>query len=102
MKFAQVDGAENDTAIPGTNGVCNPHITCYKCNQKGHVSSFCPMPDKLQTTQVTFTSSEGNQLIPKSWIILDVYSSISFMANKYLVENIKISNCPTRSRINDG
>ena len=38
----------NNAPIPGTYGNCNPLVTCYNCNKKGHIRRMCPSSDKVQ------------------------------------------------------
>ena len=39
--FLQASGQEINF-LAGTNGQFHPHITCHKCNVKGHYASSCP------------------------------------------------------------
>ena len=66
ITFAQVTdtSGESDSVtvssslspVPGSNGYCNPSITCYGCGNRGHLRTFCPTSNATQCTQLTLTS----------------------------------------------
>ena len=75
----------NNAPIPGTDGKWNPIVTCYKCNKIGHIRHMCPSSDSVQFFAVTLTSLDNN-IIPRSWILVDFCSSINSMCNKDLIK----------------
>ena len=46
------ESRDNDALIPGTDGKCNPIVTCYKCNKKGHIRHMCPSSDSPSSDSV--------------------------------------------------
>ena len=67
----------NNSQIPGTDSKCYPIVTCYKCNKKGHIIPMSPSSDSVQFFAATITSLDDN-IIQRSWILLDTCSSINF------------------------
>lgn len=50
VQASDEQSVQSETSVPGTNGKCNPVITCYKCGNKGHIKPFCPVTGSVQAT----------------------------------------------------
>ena len=81
MTFAQ------QTAVPGTNGVTYPTVTCFTCQGIGQYSDHCPSDENGTTTgtstgttllQHAYILAQSNASgIDPGWILLDSQSTIS-------------------------
>ena len=47
-------------AVPGTDGRLIPHITCFRCNKKGHYSDNCPEEQAEEQQQHIQTNERGH------------------------------------------
>ena len=90
-------------------------VKCYKCNKMGHYSNECPSKTGIQllmagvesdafddneyysasSFQFVHISSEGmtfhqeEQVLPKSWILLDNQSMVDVSCNRCLLTNVR-------------
>ena len=50
-----------DDTVPGSDGQLAPHITCFKCNKKGHYSDNCPSETEQQHVQTNTTDTNNGE-----------------------------------------
>ena len=110
MTFAQ------QTAIPGTNGMTYPTVTCFNCQSIGHYSDHCPSDDNGTAAGTSTTSDTGTTLlqhaymlaqsiasgIDPGWILLDSQSTISVFRNKDMLTKVRRSPHVLRAITNGG
>ena len=58
------------TAVPGTNGVCNPMIKCYKYNRHGHIRAYYPSATQVQAAQMICAQSDKSVHLSNTWLLL--------------------------------
>jgi hypothetical protein len=104
-------------------------VKCYECNKMGHYSNECPTKTAVQllmagmesdafddnqhyaasSFQFVHVSSEGGmtfhqeeQMLPKSWILLDNQSTVDVFCNRSLLTNVRETNKIMNIRCNAG
>ena len=117
ISFMQAGGV-----ITGADGVTHTHVTCFRCEHKGHYANKCPNGPNatlLQTeaaaavtllqashtkaiiaadntnpvSDFTFTQLPSrHELIPSSWVLLDSQSTLSVFKNPNFLTNIRRGN----------
>ena len=97
LMFAQTEGGRNeDIRVPGRDGTTlTDDRRCFRCNKLGHICPNCPQQGTqagLLQVRYNFVQSGGEEIIPKSWILLDTCSTASVGNNTSLVYDI--SDCP--------
>ena len=97
MTFAQAAAA-----VPGSDGVTRPKISCNKCDQHGHYPDKCPSVSGVQMFQSAPEPSECDfsfsqvaqpqfDVIPAQWVLLDSQSTVSVFRNPKYLHNIRAS-----------
>jgi hypothetical protein len=87
------------TPVAGTDGVTRTTVTCFLCNQAGHMQGECPTgqpPANIvcgtTLTQYAFVlvqaAREGEHGIDPDWILLNSQSTISVFKNPSFLTNI--------------
>jgi hypothetical protein len=119
-------------AIAGADGVTHTHVTCFRCDHKGHYADKCPdSPNAtlLQTeaavavtllqashTETIVATDDANpvsdftfaqlpsrhELIPLSWVLLDSQSTVSVFKPPQFLSNIRRSNSQLKVHTNGG
>ena len=104
-------------------------VKCYECNKYGHYSNECPTKTAVQLLMagaesdafddneyyaassfqfVNISSEDGmtfhqeEQILPKTWILLDNQSTVDVFCNRHLLTNIRESNKVMNIRCNAG
>ena len=96
---------QDEASVPGRDGTLISGIICYNCSRDGHYANNCPEEQGEQqhrsrgrgrrgviSTQLAVSfaqTTDNNNLIPDSWILLDTCSTDSIFKNKHLVSNIR-------------
>ena len=80
-----------EDTIPGppavrTNNVIETRVSCWRCDRKGHRSTFCPVTNNVanggfQGMQLSFSQNltEINNFVQASWILIDTGSTFNFV-----------------------
>jgi len=106
MTFTQATAV----TIPRTDGITHDHITCYRCEKKGHYADCCPSEDAVQLLQslpqVHLSDSDSDHdtsvsqftfaqfrydLILLHWVLLNSQSMINIFHNHHFLSNIQES-----------
>jgi hypothetical protein len=102
------------TPVAGTDGVTRTTVTCFLCNQAGHMQGECPTgqppPASIVSgttlTQYAFVlaqaAGEGEHGIDPDWILLDSQSTISVFEKPSFLTNIRRSTHVLRAITNGG
>jgi len=118
--------------IAGADGVTHTHVTCFRCEHKGHYANKCPngpnstllqneaaaavtllqashtkaidaADDTNPVSDFTFTQLPSrHELIPLSWVLLDSQSTVSVFKNPKFLTNIRRSNSRLKVHTNGG
>jgi Zinc knuckle len=99
-----------DTPVPGTDGRTQAGVTCFTCNQPGHMQGECPngRPATASTSGITllqhaFSLAQADHTgIDPDWILLDSQSTISVFRNANMLTNIRPSGRVLRAITNGG
>jgi hypothetical protein len=91
------------------NWTTHDGITCFNCNNMGHISSNCPKeqtgPSTTGTTlmQVAFVLAQAHAPgLHKEWILLDSQSTVLVFKNASMLTNIRRSPHVLRAMTNGG
>ena len=92
-----VSFAQRSTGVPGTNGVLDEGVTCYRCNGTGHYACDRPVDHSAASSATTLLQrglmlAQGHTGIDPSWILLDSQSTISVFQNADMLRNIRPSD----------
>ena len=102
------------TPVAGTDGVTRVAVTCFLCNQPGHMQGECPTGQKQTANTVNGTTltqfafvlaqaaRDGEHGIDPDWILLDSQSTISVFKNPVFLTNIRRSTHVLRAITNGG
>ena len=101
---------ENDGvafAQTSTHGRDMSQVICYNCGGTGHYARDCPHQqgqegngnnnnddnnnngESTEVNAVTFSFSQSNAIVPKTWILLDSQSTVDCFSNRALLKNIR-------------
>ena len=90
--FAQQHGPK---VVAGTDGNTYPDTLCYNCQNKGHISTYCPEVSKkegvtMAQVGISLAQKDGrDDLISKWWVLLDTCSSATTVCNKDLIGDVR-------------
>ena len=86
----QIGNGGQQELVGGTDGRIVDRL-CYRCNQRGHIATFCPQSQEGQSgigvLQVVLTQHKEG-LISCLWVLLDTCSTESVCKNAKYVSNL--------------
>ena len=99
MQFLQSNGIpEGSSLIPGRDGT-TVNFQCYRCQDFGHLANNYPSSETrsrgstprsaVGLVQVRLNFAQADNMIPKSWILLDTCSTSSCCNNLALLSGLK-------------
>ena len=94
----------NIPPLAGTNGETLPDISCWTCMRLGHLFRHCPEGVKVQNVQLRYTqlTHTPSDIVPSHWILFDSGSTVSFICNPSLVQDLVDVDEPVRGFSNGG